>query len=293
MSGLGKRFLTALIAVPLLIAIVGWLPWYAFGLVAIAALTLTMVELFSITLVEETPEMRRWGVVLGGATLTALVFSWQAPARYALGWSPPGLGIVVLVVMAVFATFLFGRGRRADLHPIPGRIGQMGFGILYIALLGTHIIWLTRLPHATGSYTHRAAWVFLVLACVFLSDTGGYFFGKGLGGPKLYPSVSPNKTWAGLAGCIVGAGLGAFGTSWFLLPLLTPVDCILIGVGVGILGQIGDFSESLIKRAYQVKDSGSILPGHGGLLDRLDAMLFAGPFLFYYAVWIVLPRHAL
>ncbi len=120
-----------------------------------------------------------------------------------------------------------------------------------------------------------------------MADTGGYFFGILLKGPKLFPSVSPGKTWSGLAGCIIGATAGAFAVKFILLPTLSPSDCITLGTLVAIIGQVGDLAESLFKRAHQVKDASSLLPGHGGFLDRIDALLWTGPFVYYYILWFL------
>ena len=149
---------------------------------------------------------------------------------------------------------------------------------------------LARLPD--GLAVNRHGWVFLALGGTFMADTGGYFFGKLIGGPKMAPKVSPNKTWAGLCGCIVGGIGGAFAAQALLLPRLQWLDCVCLGLCIALVGQIGDLFVSLLKRAFGVKDTGAILPGHGGLLDRIDALLLTGPLIFYYATWFVLARPA-
>lgn len=130
------------------------------------------------------------------------------------------------------------------------------------------------------------AWVFLTLGVAWLSDTGGYFAGKFLGRRKLYERVSPKKTWEGLAGGLVFATVGCCIIKTIALPDVSYVECVFFGTVVASIGVLGDLSESLLKRAYNVKDSGSIMPGHGGILDRIDAMLFVAPVLYAFAVLV-------
>jgi phosphatidate cytidylyltransferase len=137
---------------------------------------------------------------------------------------------------------------------------------------------------------HGLAWVFLVLAASWLGDTGAYFSGRFLGRTPLYPKVSPKKTWEGVAGGITLATVGTFVIRAVALPELSVADCALLGPGLCLAGVIGDLSESMLKRSFDVKDSGWIMPGHGGLLDRIDSVLFVGSTLYaYVAVRALLP----
>lgn len=133
-------------------------------------------------------------------------------------------------------------------------------------------------------------WVMCALIITWMNDTAAYFAGRFLGRHKLYPAVSPNKTWEGFGGGMIGSVGGLFLHRALLFPALTPLDCVLLGVAGGIVGPIGDLCESMLKRAYGAKDSGKILPGHGGLLDRIDALLFNAPLVLAYAHWL---RHLL
>jgi len=128
----------------------------------------------------------------------------------------------------------------------------------------------------------------LVLCTAWLSDTGGYFAGKGIGGPKLYPAVSPNKTWSGSIGGVAAAIAGGVVLKLWRMPELGWGDLVaLVGVG-SVLGQLGDLAESLIKRDLEIKDMGGILPGHGGVMDRIDSVLFVAPAAFIYLRLILL-----
>ncbi len=127
------------------------------------------------------------------------------------------------------------------------------------------------------------SWVLCALIVTWGNDTCAYFVGRLFGHRKLYPEVSPNKTWEGFAGGFVGSLVGMFVARGTFFPALSVPDCLWVGAIGGIVGPIGDLSESMLKRAYQVKDSGKLIPGHGGLLDRLDALLFNTPLIFLYA----------
>lgn len=288
MSGLGLRLLTSLIAIPLLIALIGWVPWYGFSTLVWAGITLAFYELFALLLVDETASFR-WNIItLGSATIAGMILLWRPPTAYHLFYSPPGFWVIFLMLMIVAMIMLVSRGGSGDLSAAPKHMTAVFFGLVYLSVCGVHIAYLARLPD--GLSVGHQGWAFLGLGGTFMTDTGGYFFGKGIGGPKLAPSISPKKTWAGLVGCAVGGTAGAFIAQAILIPSLLWYDCVIIGLAFAIFGQLGDFFISMLKRASQVKDTGSILPGHGGLLDRIDSLLFTGPFIFYYAVWFVLPR---
>jgi len=149
-------------------------------------------------------------------------------------------------------------------------------GVLYIPLLLSHL----TLLHGLAEGKH---WILLMLLIVMSGDTGAFYVGSTLGRRKLYPVVSPNKSIEGMLGGLVGSILGAFIARGVFFPGLTPVDCLATALLVGLAGQLGDLFESLLKRSFGVKDSGNIFPGHGGMLDRLDSILFAAPTLYIYA----------
>lgn len=125
-------------------------------------------------------------------------------------------------------------------------------------------------------------WVVAALVITWGNDTMAYFAGRFLGKHKLYPEVSPNKTWEGFAGGFVGAIGFLFVQKAFFFPALSVVDCVVLGALGSVLGPAGDLCESMLKRAYGVKDSGKIIPGHGGMLDRIDALIFNAPMVLLY-----------
>jgi phosphatidate cytidylyltransferase len=131
----------------------------------------------------------------------------------------------------------------------------------------------------------------VVLLVAWVADTGAYFAGRFLGKAKLYEAVSPKKTWAGAWGGLAGSVLGVVALKLAFAHYLSWLDVVLIAVPGGILGQLGDLAESLIKRSVGVKDSGALLPGHGGILDRIDAVLFIAPYVYAYLTvrWAIWP----
>ena len=160
-------------------------------------------------------------------------------------------------------------------------------GVVYIGLLSSYFVALRQMPEGRN-------WVFLALFVTFASDTTAYFIGKTWGRHKLLPAVSPKKTWEGAVGGVGGAviiGLlfsapQVFGvTNTFYISGLTHGEVILLSLCVSIFGQAGDLAESLLKRNLAAKDSGTSIPGHGGFLDRLDSLLFAGLVVYFYALW--------
>lgn len=268
LGNLASRVLVAAIAVPiLLVAIYQDHHEVVWGMVFVASL-LAMHELFAMTLEDRTDRMA--ALVMGGAC--AVAFYWLEP-RHA--------PVLVAFLAAFFGPAVYYLFRPGDMATAAPRIAFTVLGIVYGGLLFAFLALVKRDMGPRGG-----DFIVLILCTAWLSDTGGYFAGKYLGKKKLYPAVSPNKTWAGSIGGVATAVAGGF-----LLERLRPqlADLtwydvvILTGVG-SVFGQIGDLFESLIKRSRGVKDSGAILPGHGGLLDRVDAVLFVAPFFYLYAL---------
>ena len=150
----------------------------------------------------------------------------------------------------------------------------LALGSLWVALPCVMLLWLAR---AEGGGRTVLLWIFAV---VWATDTGAYAFGRWLGGPRLAPRWSPRKTWAGLVGGALCAALAGWGTARVLGLSPTP-PVALVSAGLAIVGQFGDLAESVAKRRFGVKDSSGLIPGHGGLLDRVDSLLFAAPVFLY------------
>jgi phosphatidate cytidylyltransferase len=284
LGNLAQRFLVALVAVPILIIIL-YLPRPepAWALVFAASLV-AMHELFAMTL--PAPD-RRPALVIGG--VACAVFYWvhpfalRDPFGVALGtrWQVLGeAGPTAALFAAVVVPGLYYLFRFRDLPSVTARLTATITGIVYAGFLTTYLALFKRLaPMSEGGH-----FVILVLVIAWLADTGGYFAGRFLGKAKLYEAVSPKKTWAGAWGGIAGSLLGVLVMKLAFLSWLGWFDVAAIAIAGGVLGQLGDLTESLIKRSVGVKDSGALLPGHGGILDRIDAVLFIAPFVYGYVL---------
>jgi phosphatidate cytidylyltransferase len=157
------------------------------------------------------------------------------------------------------------------------------FGLLYVGFLGSHVIQLRALPAGSGH-------IILLFVCVWLTDTGAYLVGSGFGRWKLSPRLSPGKTVEGAVAGLLFAVMGAVLLKQMQIagkgppmPPYTMLQYIGVAVLASVVGQAGDLVESAFKRDAKIKDSGALFPGHGGVLDRCDSLLFAAPVLYYYA----------
>ncbi|MBM4124999.1 MAG: phosphatidate cytidylyltransferase, partial [Nitrospira sp.] len=153
------------------------------------------------------------------------------------------------------------------------------FGILYIGLTMGHLL-LTR-SLAEGEFL-----IFFLVLVTWAGDTGAYYAGVSLGRRKLAPVISPNKTLEGLLGGLLLAILVSIGAGLWFLPSFSLTDCLALGLVLTLTGMVGDLAESVLKRSAGVKDSGSLIPAHGGMFDRLDSLLFTAPAFYYYVTLI-------
>lgn len=179
--------------------------------------------------------------------------------------------------------------------PIAGAgadIGAALFGLIYVGALGSFIPRLISLPSGPEVATHYlsvgTAAFFLFFLMTWATDTCAYFAGLLLGKHPLFPSVSPKKSVEGLIGGVAGAALFGWIGSRTFAPFILGWDAIGLGATIAVVGQLGDLVESALKRDAGVKDASSILPGHGGILDRLDSLLFAAPCVYVYLRYVVL-----
>lgn len=189
----------------------------------------------------------------------------------------PSLETLLLGITAIlFLTFLWGLKHKKPLNEVPSKIGLVLLGICYLSLTIPCWSWLFE-------FGRESVMLLLFPAC--LTDTFSFLVGKRFGKHKLAPIVSPNKTWEGFFGGLFGGifGLWLAQKLFFATPLLSWGSLLLLGITISFLAIVGDLIESLIKRGVGVKDSGVLIPGHGGALDRLDALIFVAP-AFYLIV---------
>jgi phosphatidate cytidylyltransferase len=176
-----------------------------------------------------------------------------------------------------FIIFLGGlKGETFDIGPLH----KIVFGFLYIPLLMAHLILLRNDQNGV-------LWIFFMITLAFSGDITAFYVGRNIGRKKLMPHVSAGKTVEGTIGSVAGSVAGCLLFKALLFPEIPAVHAAIMGFLGNIIGELGDLCESVIKRQAGAKDSGSVLPGHGGILDRLDCILFVAPFLYYYRLLIM------
>jgi phosphatidate cytidylyltransferase len=183
---------------------------------------------------------------------------------------------IALFLLSIAVHTLF---RFSDIKKAASEAALLFFGIVYVPYLLGYLILLRNLPSGLN-------WILLILFIVMSGDSAAYFGGCRFGKHKLYPAVSPNKSVEGALFGLAGSVTGAMLAKLIFFSELSIVNGILAAILIGTLGQTGDLFESMLKRSCGVKDSGTIFPGHGGILDRLDSILFAAPVAYYYATFV-------
>lgn len=265
-----QRWITGLVLLPFLIypVIKGGIAFFC--LVAIAAV-LSVWEYFRIVFSKSNHTITHPAAVLGLILTPIVIFLSHLGASQVV----MGLLSLNLLATALIATLRF-KGDREEIDVLFKQL----VGWVYIVLP------LSMLTFMRGE-AQGAVWIFLVLIIVFIGDTSAYHVGVFFGRHKLCPSVSPGKTIEGSIGGLAANLIAGSIYKALLLPGLPWMECLLFFIVAGIAGQIGDLFESQLKRLGDIKDSGSIFPGHGGILDRIDALLFAAPVAFLFRMYIV------
>jgi phosphatidate cytidylyltransferase len=265
---LARRLATAAVALPLiLLALFKGPPWVMEALVALAV-ALGLWEFHQLLAARDIPPLR----VAGGAATALLFMEALVPGRF---------GVPCLPVAAV-VLLLASLGRAHDIPRSMTAAAGTLLGAVYLGSLGGTLAALRSvdLPRA-------GPWALMLLVAVIMSaDSAAYFTGSALGRHKLAPAISPGKTWEGLGGGLVGGVAAALVVRHFGLPWMPMGHAAALGAAVSLLGTAGDLFESLLKRWAGVKDSGALFPGHGGMLDRLDSLLFGAPVLYYYLLYV-------
>jgi phosphatidate cytidylyltransferase len=264
-ANLARRVLTALIALPILLAAMLLGPPLLGAAVVLAALLLGLWEFFGLLEARGLVPYRVTGVVMMLAVFVEVVTR--------LDWVGPPLWPMVALV-SLTALLL----RVGDFTATVPAAALTLLGATYLGALGGTIAGLRLLePQVVAPWR-----LVLLLAIIMGADTAAFFVGSAMGRRKLAPGISPGKTIEGAAGGLLGGVLAALGVWAAGLPGVPGWHAGLLGCVVAILGMLGDLLESLLKRWAGVKDSGRLFPGHGGMLDRLDSLLFGAPILYYY-----------
>jgi phosphatidate cytidylyltransferase len=258
---LKTRLVTAAILIPIMLGSV-YFGGLAFLALVGTALLIAGYELFQMA--------RQAGhqpfTLIGLALIAALLLDafWQTQmAQVAVT-----VAVILMLVIGIFS-------------PRPGWFASWGItlaGSLYVGWLGTYFLLVRALPNGM-------LWTTAALVTAWLTDTGAYLAGTRLGRNEFFPLISPRKTWEGALGGWIAAPLTTIAVGWILgLPL---IHCLFLGSIIGVAATFGDLAESLLKRQTGVKDSSNIVPGHGGMLDRLDSLLFTAVVTYYYLLWFV------
>ncbi len=264
-----QRLLVAIVLIPLvtlLIILGGWL------------LTLALAGVFSLAAWEYWRIFRQGGYQPSLAVLiTGVVGLVIVRHFHQFNHSDLVLGVSILLAMSA-QVIGYEKGDRTAALNFNITLG----GILYIGWLGSYMISVRNLPD--GQW-----WLLLVLPACWITDGSAYFVGSVLGRHKMSPRVSPKKTWEGYLGGIIfgAAGTMLLAALWHTnAPEVTALKGLLLGLTIAVASPLGDLGESMLKREFGIKDSGKVLPGHGGMLDRLDSWLWAAVLSYYLIVWV-------
>ena len=250
-----KRLLVAALLLPLFYFSVMGLPEWCFFALLLTASALAQWELYSMYRV--TGLMKNSGILFGVLMLTAAYMSGDP--------FPP---VSMLVVMIIFAIRLFG------LRNPSSSLRDISFALLSLFYIPGLLAFQVLLRH------NGPQWIIFLYGCVWISDSAAYYIGKSIGKRKLYLEISPNKTIAGAVGSLIGGSLSGWMLNMVLVHSMGAGESFVVGAIIGAVTIIGDLVESMLKRDAGVKDSSGIVPGHGGILDKIDGVLFAGPVLY-------------
>ena len=265
LPALVKRILTAFVGIPLVVAIVVAAPRWVFGVLVVGLSAVAAWELIRMFERAGRPG-HAWLAVAGAATVTA---SFGTPQF-------PGLTVTVFTsVLAVALTSSLWGGASPSLEPLAATL----LAIVYVGWLLGHAVRLAHLPDGANL-------VLFLAGTTWAGESAAYAVGSALGRHPLAPAISPRKTVEGAVGQLLLSVVAAGVLGVWLLPEWSVATVLLAGALLGVIGQIGDLVESVIKRSLGAKDAGDFIPGHGGVLDRLDGLMFNAPALFYYASWV-------
>ena len=265
-----KRILTAIVGLPILLFTIWTSSPYFFIALTTIAILLALNELYALSLESGCKPQP----VLGFLAALAVIFSFT--------YDRPVLIVAVLSALSILS--LAARvSKPIQMDQVLVSVSATLFGVVYVAVLASCLIGVRILPDAAAFPRAASKLLTMFFAIVMMTDTGAYYIGRAFGRHKLAPRVSPGKTIEGAIGGLATAILIGPVCKFTFFPEIPMSHAIALSAAIGLLGQIGDLAESLLKRGAGVKDSGNLLPGHGGMLDRIDSILFCAPLLFYYS----------
>ena len=275
-----KRLLTGLVAIPLVTLLVYWGSEQVFLLLIMLTAGLSLIEFYKMNFTGNSFIT----VILIIMGLSCIVFIYSYRSAFSLKthdlfnlyftWAL--LFITSSVILSLLIQLIvFPRNVLCTSNLLIAFVG-----IIYVCLFLSYLVLLRCMMGGQN-------WVFFTLLSVWSGDIGAYAVGKTLGSHKLSPLISPHKTIEGALGSIGTVVLAALSLNCLLLKEISITHCILLALGMAVISQVGDLCESAFKRMHNLKDSGNFLPGHGGMLDRIDSLLLAAPLVYYYKVLIL------
>ena len=264
------RIATSAILIPVLWGTIKLAPPLGFSVIALAMIGIAIWECYRMLEAGGSRPFKWLGLIAG------LGVAWSF-----VGLAPQFEPQLPLAMVAI-ATFVLAMRMRSDADEMLASSVHTLFPVLLVGLGLGFLIGLRGMPGEDGEDL-----LMLLFVCVVFADTAAFYVGSRLGRRRMAPTISPRKSWEGAVGGMTASALaGLIAHFWFYqrLPL---IHALALGLVLGLAAILGDLTESMIKRATGVKDSSTLLPGHGGLLDRADSLLFAGPVLYYYYRWFL------
>ncbi len=242
-------------------------PLLFFAFVEIAVIV-CLFELYGMFGAGAAPCLKHTGVA-AGAAISAILYLGDGRMIASM----LGATLIIIIIVSLLQT---------DKKDVIARVSNTLFGALFVAVPLAALALLRNEPHGQS-------YVIIIVAANTLCDTFAYYTGRSFGKTRLAPEISPGKTVEGFAGGVAGALAGAVGAKLLLAPWLGIIHALAAGLLAGLIGPMGDLAESSIKRKMGVKDSGRIIPGHGGLLDRIDSLMFSSVSFYAYTVLFIVP----
>jgi len=272
-DSVAKRVLAAAIFIPCLFFIARRGGFYYLGLIDV----MILIGLWEFYTMMEAKGLRPYKTmgILSGLALSWYVFFQQGVYANLL------MSVIFIGIMVLELT-------RKEKGLAVYHISVTVFGVFYVAWLGSHLILLRELPHLRGlDYSLGFSFVIVAFALTWCYDTGAYFVGRWLGKHQILPSVSPGKTYEGALGGVLCSIAGIIAVRALVAPYITLFWAVCLALVASIVGQLGDLCESMMKRDVRIKDSSKTIPGHGGILDRFDSLLFTAPLIYYFLKYVI------
>ncbi|HKW13704.1 MAG TPA: phosphatidate cytidylyltransferase [Candidatus Krumholzibacteria bacterium] len=271
--GIVRRVFAAAVFLPLFVLVTKSGGYYFLGFVDLF-IVLGLSEFYRMMSVKGMHPYRGVGIVSGLTLSTYMYFRSGMYASF----------ILTFVLIAIMGLELTRKDNRRAVYHVATTV----FGIVYVAYLGSHLVLLRELPlQIERPYELGARFVFLAFTVTWASDTGAYIIGSMFGKKPLLPRVSRSKTWEGAVGGVVFSALAGYLSSLTFASFLPSLWAVALGAMCSVIGLLGDLFESMLKRDAEIKDTSQIIPGHGGVLDRFDSLLFTVPLIYYFLKFVI------